>query len=282
MQVEMMLRQQHGVISRDQARAAGMSGARIDRQLVSGRWLRVHPRVYLAADRDLTDEARLVAAARWAGEPSSVSGVAAAWWLGLWPAPPTVELTVPLSRCLRPPPGVRVRRRNLSACDRVGVRGLCLTAVPLTVLEAAVNLGERGGELLDRALQRRVRLDALRQAHHRNLSRRGSTAAGRLLAAASDRAASTAERAMITLLRSAGIAGWHLHYRDSGYELDFAFPARRVAIEVDGWAWHSDAGTFRRDRRRQNAVVLAGWTVLRFTWHDLTHSPDQVIAEIIA
>jgi very-short-patch-repair endonuclease len=37
---------------------------------------------------------------------------------------------------------------------------------------------------------------------------------------------------------------------------------------------------FRRDRQRQNAVVLAGWTVLRFTWHDLTQRPNEVIAEI--
>lgn len=85
---------------------------------------------------------------------------------------------------------------------------------------------------------------------------------------------------MIALLRSAGITGCQLHYRVGGYELDFAFPDRRVAVEVDGWAWHSDSGTFRRDRRRQNAIGLAGWTVLRFTWHDLTHRAEQVIAEI--
>jgi hypothetical protein len=43
---------------------------------------------------------------------------------------------------------------------------------------------------------------------------------------------------------------------------------------------HSGADRFRADRRRQNALVLAGWTVLRFTWDDLVHRPAHVLTEI--
>lgn len=283
MHVEWILRRQSGVIGRSQALDAGMSARQIDRRLASGRWLSVHPRVYLAADRELTDEARVHAATLWMGEPVTLSGIAAAWWHGLWPDPPTVvELTVPVRRCPQARPGTRVRRRDLGDADRVGVRGLWVTSVPLTVLEAAVALRDRGSELLDRALQGRVGLEALHRAHCRNLGRRGAAAAGRLLAAAADRAASGAERKLISLLRSTGIAGWQPHYLVGGYELDLAFPDHRVAVEVDGWAWHHDVGSFRKDRQRQNSVVLAGWTVLRFTWDDLTRRPDQVIAEIRA
>ena len=57
-------------------------------------------------------------------------------------------------------------------------------------------------------------------------------------------------------------------------------PAARVAVEVDGWAWHSDVERFREDRRRQNALVLAGWTVLRFTWDDLMRRPETVVGQI--
>jgi very-short-patch-repair endonuclease len=56
----------------------------------------------------------------------------------------------------------------------------------------------------------------------------------------------------------------------------------RIAIEIDGWAWHTDVQRFRTDRRKGNALVRAGWTVLRFTWHDLTNRPDYVISEIRA
>lgn len=64
--------------------------------------------------------------------------------------------------------------------------------------------------------------------------------------------------------------------------LDLAFPRERVVIEVDGWAYHRDVNAFRRDRSRQNALVLAGWTVVRVTWHDLVDRPEQVLAWILA
>jgi hypothetical protein len=66
------------------------------------------------------------------------------------------------------------------------------------------------------------------------------------------------------------------------YWIDVAFVARRLAVEVDGWAWHSNVDRFTYDRRRQNALILAGWTVLRFTWHDLTSRPQTVIVQIKA
>jgi very-short-patch-repair endonuclease len=281
--VEGVFRRQAGVISRQQALKAGLSARQIDRRLEIGRWVQLHPCVYLAADRERTDEIRIRAAGLWAGEPSTISGLAAAWWHGLSSDPPElVEITVPAHRRLQARPGIRIRRRNLTEPDRVGIRDLWVTALPLTVLEAAVTLGERGSELVDRALQRRVRFDALHRAQCRNSGRRGSTASGRLLTAAADHAASAAERKMINLLRADRLTGWVQHYRLNGYEVDLAFSDQRVAIEVDGWAWHHDQQTFRRDRQRQNAMALSGWTVLRFTWHDLVQRPDQVVGEIRA
>lgn len=99
--------------------------------------------------------------------------------------------------------------------------------------------------------------------------RRGSAATARLLAVAAGRAASHAERLLVRLLRAAQVTGWKLGYPVHGYLVDVAFPAQRVAIEVDGWAWHMTADRFVDDRRRQNTVVNLHWTVLRFTWHDL-------------
>ncbi len=64
-------------------------------------------------------------------------------------------------------------------------------------------------------------------------------------------------------------------------QLDLAFPDVLLAIEIDGWAWHSDPERFQRDRRRQNLLVATGWTVLRFTWADLVERPDQVLATVV-
>ncbi|HJT03841.1 MAG TPA: DUF559 domain-containing protein [Pseudonocardiaceae bacterium] len=283
MELDWYLRRQCGVISRAQAQSAGLSPDAVDRRLARRRWERLHPGVYLAADHPYTDEVRLRAAVLWAGKDAVAHGTSAAWWHDLGPAlPATVEVTVRRDRNPGVRPGVAIRRRNLPYPDLVAVRDLWVTDVPLTVLEAAIALGTGGSELLDRALQRRVKFAAVYRAHCRNQGRRGSAQASRLLAVAADQAASHAERLLIRMLRAAEITGWETNCLFDGYLLDLAFPLQRVAIEIDGWAWHVEADRFINDRRRHNALVKARWTVLRFTWHDLVARADDVVTEIRA
>ncbi len=154
-----------------------------------------------------------------------------------------------------------------------------MTELGLTVVEAAVRRGG-GAKVMDSALQHRVELRGLWHAHLRNKGRYGSPAARRLLQAAKNGARSEAERLLIRLLRANKITGWRANYPVAGYRVDVAFPKQRVAIEVDGLAFHSDSDDFHQDRVRQNAIALAGWQVLRFTWLDLTEYPQRVIAEI--
>lgn len=282
MNIEDYLRQQAGVIGHEQALAAGMSGSAVTRRVATGQWVRLHPRVYLAADRKRTDEVRLRAAVLWAGPGAVAHGVAAAWWHDLGPRrlPTRVDVTVPRRRWPGRRPGVLVRRRDVDALDLTHYRDLPVTGLALTALEASVALGPAGSVLLDRALQQHVDFGWVHRAHCRNLGRHGSAAASALLTAAADRACSQAERLLVDLLRAAGITGWELGYGYQGYLIDVAFPAQRVAIEVDGWAWHINAERFVRDRQRQNAIVNGSWRVLRFTWHDLTARPQAVLDDI--
>jgi very-short-patch-repair endonuclease len=62
--------------------------------------------------------------------------------------------------------------------------------------------------------------------------------------------------------------------------LDAAIPELKLAIEVDGFEHHSSPEAFQHDRTRQNALVALGWTVLRFTWHDVVHRPAHVARAI--
>lgn len=66
----------------------------------------------------------------------------------------------------------------------------------------------------------------------------------------------------------------------SRFVLDFAWPAQRVAIEMDGRAHHSSDEAFERDRERQNQLHAAGWLLLRVTWRSLTADPPGTIAMI--
>lgn len=51
-------------------------------------------------------------------------------------------------------------------------------------------------------------------------------------------------------------------------------------IEIDGREHHGSQTAFEGDRERQNDLVAAGWSVLRFTWTMLTDSPEVVITRV--
>lgn len=278
--VDDYLRRHDGVITLAQAQQAGLSRYAVDRRVRAGHWRRCSSGVFFADDRPFTDAARIRAAVWGYGPQAVASGIAAAWWHGLTRyAPPVVDVTVPRASHHPHRDGIRMRRRDLNPADIVERDDLRVTALALTVLEAAVRL--RGGAvLMDSALQRHVELRDLWRAHLKNKGRHGSPAARRLLQAASDGARSEAERLFGKLLRDGGITGWRTNYPVGGYKVDVAFPDEKVAIEVDGWAFHSDAEVFVSDRKRQNAISLLGWKVLRFTWFDLTVNPQRVLAEI--
>jgi hypothetical protein len=159
-----LLDRQAGVVSRAQALAAGLEPRHIDRLVARRRWWPVHPRVYLVDGRPLTDEVRVRAAALWAGDGAVLAGFAAVWWHGLveW-LPPTVAVTVP-RRCPDPRPGVVARRRILRPRDVVALRGVAVPIRPLALLDAAVEAGPAGPELLASAVDhgvRRAELDAV-------------------------------------------------------------------------------------------------------------------------
>jgi very-short-patch-repair endonuclease len=282
---EQLVARQAGVVTLAQAVATGMSAATVQRRVRQGRWSRLHPSVYLVGGHRLTPEARIRAAWLWAGADAVVTGPAAAYWHRMLDSAPAIlDLTVPARSKPRPRPGIRLTRRDLYGSDitehteaRSG--GIRVAAPPFAALETATALAD-GSTFLDRALQRHVRFPSVYRSFCRNMGHHGSGAAARLLVAAADRAASAAERLLVRLLGEAGITGWVLGHPLGPYTVDLAFPAQRVAIEVDGWAWHVDPERFHNDRRKGNYVTRCGWDLLRFTWHALHERPTESIAEI--
>jgi very-short-patch-repair endonuclease len=162
-----------------------------------------------------------------------------------------------------------------------------MTDRPRTVVDCVRFLADDAATtLLDRALQQRwLALDDLTRTCQERLGRRGTRRLVRLVAAMVGGERSAAERPLTANLRRHRIGGWvaNLEVRDETGLLaiaDVAFPARRLIVEIDGWAVHTSPGACQRDRERQNRLVAAGWTVLRFTWRDLSERPDYVIAVI--
>jgi DNA mismatch endonuclease, patch repair protein len=98
-------------------------------------------------------------------------------------------------------------------------------------------------------------------------------------------------------LYAAGIRGWRCHYRRAPGKPDIAWPARKVAVFVDGAFWHGHpsrhkpgrsgaywdekiATNMARDRRVDAELRERGWTVLRMwdfeVWRDLTGTVERV------
>ena len=61
---------------------------------------------------------------------------------------------------------------------------------------------------------------------------------------------------------------------------DLADPLRGIVLEADSWTWHAEKGDHDRDCARYNAMTVAGWLVLRFTWDHAMHSPEYVVRSI--
>jgi very-short-patch-repair endonuclease len=279
--LERILVRQAGVVTLAQALTCGISADTVRRRVRAGAWRELHPCVYLVGGHRLTDEARVRAASLWARAAGAVlTGPAAAFWHGMLDrAPGTVELTLPRATHRKNRPGLTLRRRDLPEPDVVERREVIVADAPLAALETALVV-PRGSVFLDRALQRHVRFPAVYRSYCRGIGRHGSAAMHRMLVAAADRADSAAERLLVRLLRGAGISGWVLGYPFGPYRIDLAFPAERLAVEVDGWAWHVDAERFQADRRKGNALTRGSWNLLRFPWHVLDGQPATCVAEI--
>jgi hypothetical protein len=160
---------------------------------------------------------------------------------------PTVVVP-PESR--REPVGITVIRDEMPADDVRLIGGLPTTGKARTVIDCLILLPEEAGRsFLDRALQQRWLT-------HEELVERSILMSGRpgvaklrqQIRTASYGVRSEGERVMRRLLVDEGIHGWLADWPLPGVGvLDFAFPELRLALEIDGRAWHSAGERFQRD-----------------------------------
>lgn len=227
-----------------------------------------------------------------AGTTAVLAAWSAARALGMaWPQRPHGPVCVAL-----PPgehrrlPGVVVLRHGLATRDVLTVPGRPVTTTPPRTVLDCLRLAPRAlrGQMLDEALyQRWLSVDDLVDQVHAVHGQHGAPALRALLRGVGSGARSAAERLAQQVLARSGIEGWSWNHPvvlpdGTTAVLDAALPGLRIAIEIDGRAYHSGPREFQHDRTRQNALVAAGWIVLRFTWFDLTRRPDYVVAAVRA
>ena len=194
--------------------------------------------------------------------------------------PPMIHVSVPSNRSRRLD-GIRShRRRQLGHAELAQREGIPVTTPARTLidlatilqpseLEEAVNAADKLGLIDPEQLRQKV--------DHRH-GTDGVKALRRLL----DRQTfsltdSELERRFLQLTRRAGLPVPKTQQRIEGFRVYFVWPELRLVVETDGLRYHRTAAQQAKDRLRDQALVAAGLTVLRFTHAQVVFEPSRAV-----
>jgi very-short-patch-repair endonuclease len=177
--------------------------------------------------------------------------------------------------------------RRLDPRDVTIKDGIPVTTVARTLLDLAEVLHPRQ---LERALEeaerlRRFDLRSIEDVARRSRGRRGLRPLVAVLGATLDTPPATRsdlERMFLDLCRDGGLPQPQVNVLVEGYEVDAHWPGANLIVELDSWGFHRTRRAFERDRARDMKLKLAGYTVLRLTWRQLTEDRDNVATTLRA
>ncbi len=284
----------HGVFSFSHLQELGVSHRVGQRRLDTGRWQRVHDRVYRIAGAPPTWKGDLLAAC-WAGGTRAVASHRSA--AALWEIPgrrqELVEITCPRWR--------RARHDGLVVHETsaLGPRDITLVdTIPVTTIErtlfdlCAVARSTTVDLAIDNALRRDLTDVIALERTLRRVGRRGRSGTLTFRKLLQDRSPDLAlteserEQLLLLMLRRHGFPApvAQLEIRDDDGRLiarpDFAYPAEKIAIEYDSYQEHTGKLALVRDSARRNAIVGHGWAPITATAEDLRRGGRQLASDL--
>jgi hypothetical protein len=286
-----LARRQHGVVSTRQLRDAGVTRSKLRTKVRRGDWSRMLQGIYRVGAAEATWEAQLQAHLLAAGEEAVASHQAAAALHGLEGFHRArLEISVPRN-CSYNHEGVLVHRStDLQLVSSATRKGLPVTPVVRTLLDLAAVVPQ---PRLHRAIEDARRRDLVSWTGltrslvaHARPGRLGITALRSIVDEHQDEVLATEngfEFLVMSLLKENGlpepVPQYEVCLDGDRYRVDLAYPWCKLAIELDG-SKHIERSTFETDRPRQNALVLAGWTVLRYTWRFYVRSSAGIVRDV--
>ena len=281
--IQILVDAQGGVATTAQLLAV-LSRSRLDTHIRNGLLLKVWPGVYSINEPNTL--IRLSGLDLRAGEPVAMCMGTAAAAYG-FDTEDVVDLHVlnPDGHQLRNSDGLFVHRRDGAPITEIG--GRLATSPDWTAVEVARGLRRtRALATLDAALRSGACHSwGLLAAAEGQAGRRGIVAVRKLIPLASAEAESPMESEARLAMLDGGLPMPVLQYvivDRSGrkWRLDFAWPDRKVAVEYDGFAWHSDPDSFHRDRQKRAALQEIGWAVVSIVSDDVRYRTRDMLRRI--
>ncbi len=221
------------------------------------------------------------------GHGASLSHSSAAQARGFMPGTNVwVDVTVPT-------PGRRARTgiivhttRSLTPADVGAVDRIPCTSPSRTLVDLAEAVELRP---LRRAVERADSLGLLdlwliRETLGRLPGRHGHRRLGQVLAAYAGPSGtrSELEQRFLELMIGAGAVHPEVNVwlPDAAMEVDFLWREARLVVETDSREFHATPAALQRDVARDRRLHLAGYTPLRFTWHDVTRTPAETVSAV--
>lgn len=275
-----LARQQHGVVKRVQLERMGATREQLRHRQFRGDWVPILPGVVRLAWAQDSFYARAMAAALWAGPEAVVSHASAAFLWGLRREPGSdVHLSVP-RRFRKPANWVVFYRTDVMRRLRRVRAGVPVTSPARTLADLAQDAAEDLESTLEDAVRRElVTLAELLSLQHQHGHRPGVRRFRKLLGDEprdAFRVTSALEQRALRLFARAKlprpVCQYPIACPGGVATVDFAWPQARVAVEADGYRFHSGRNAWENDLARHNALVVAGWKPLRLSWQRLPSS----------
>jgi hypothetical protein len=280
----------HRLIRTSELRDYGISSRATSQWVKRGRLRRVHRAVYLYGGGELTQDARLYAAALAIGDDAVLGHIAAAALSGFWPysVPATVDVIVPRHVASRR--GIRVHSvTELPPGSVTTVRGIPVTTPARTAIDLAATA--RKDYAYRRAVHEGQAKGLLPFADFVDeFERAPLTVKGRARILTEIHAGATPTRSgfedwTVELLRAGNFPPFMTNAHPPGtpdwVEVDIWFPDCGLVIEVDGDRWHDTPWRQEGDACKRATVRDAGYPVLVLTDDDGQEARKRQTAERI-
>ena len=272
---------QHGIVTRKEMRAAGISRKEIEHRIEIGLLIRVHPGVFSVGHPPLTVQARYTAAVKAGGEGAVLCGRAAAYLLGILrsPFPPPPQLLTKTEKRIR---GVDSKVRVLDRHDTSEYDGIPCTTVPCTIVHLAAELEE---DPLARVCHEAGVKFGTTPSHVEAVLKRRPRSKGagtlRLIAGGGVKVAlSVLEREFLKVLERLGLPLPDTNVRVGKYRVDCRWIDLNVTIELVSFKYHNSKYSWDKDHDREREARMRGDEWRRFTYDDVFKDQTYMVGEL--